>query len=83
MRFELETFEYLDSRLRQFGHTRLFHNHEEWLFIILYTHYLLKILELKNQMSKLKDFFRYEKLAIQNVQKKFVLKIVQVLRYSK
>jgi hypothetical protein len=24
------------------GHTRLFHNHEERLFIILYIHYLLK-----------------------------------------
>jgi hypothetical protein len=52
--FELQTLHDKDLKLRQSRHTRLFHNIDKTLFIILYIHYLLKILELKNQMLKLR-----------------------------
>jgi len=42
------------KRLKQSGHTRLFHTLEERLFIILYSYYLSKNLELKNQVLKFK-----------------------------
>lgn len=45
------------KRLKQSGHTRLFHNPEERLFIILNSYYLSKILELKNPVLKFKLIF--------------------------
>jgi hypothetical protein len=38
----------------QTRHTRPFHNIDKTLFIMLYNHHLLKILELKNQVLKLR-----------------------------
>jgi hypothetical protein len=43
--FELQTFLKGSLRLRQSKHTRLFRNIEKILFIVLYNHYLLKILK--------------------------------------
>jgi len=41
-----ETFHNSDLRLRQFRHTRLFHNIDKTLFIIFYNHCLPKISKL-------------------------------------
>jgi hypothetical protein len=43
-----------DLKLKQFKHTKLFHNTDNIVFIILYNHYLPKISKLKNQVLKLK-----------------------------
>jgi hypothetical protein len=53
MRFESQTLKYRDLKLKQFKHIKLSHNLAKIVIIILYNHYLPKISELKNQVSKL------------------------------
>jgi hypothetical protein len=51
--FESQTFHDNDLKLKQSKHIRLFHKIDKAIFIILYNYYMLKISELKNQVSKL------------------------------
>jgi hypothetical protein len=43
-----------ELKLGESKHIRLFRNFDKFMFIILYSHYLLKISKLKTQGSKLK-----------------------------
>jgi hypothetical protein len=56
-------------------HTRLFHNAKRPFYIILYNHYMLKIIKLRNQVPKLK--FKIL-LIIQHS----IIEILKVLRYN-
>jgi hypothetical protein len=71
VRFEPKTFKNNNLKLRQFLHTKLFHNTENSLFIILYNHYLPKFSKLKNQLSKLrfKTSFNYSAMLLPKWQK--------------
>jgi hypothetical protein len=60
--------------LKWFRHIRLFHSIEYTSFLIMYNHYLLKFLELKKQVSKLR--FKFKLIIGQ-----FIAEMVKVLRY--
>ncbi len=53
VKFEPETFKDKDLKLRQFTHSRLFHNTNNIFLIILCNHYQMKISEFKNQVLKI------------------------------
>jgi hypothetical protein len=50
----MQTFHNSDLKLKKSTHTKLLYNIDKTLFIILYTHYMPKISELKNQVPKLR-----------------------------
>jgi hypothetical protein len=66
--FELQTFHKNSLRLRQSKHTRLFHNIEKILFIILYNHYLSKKFRIKKASAKVKisNLINYSTICCRN-----------------
>ncbi len=52
--FDPQTSHDNDLNLKHSKHIKLFHNNDKTLFIICYNHYLSKILELENQVPKLR-----------------------------